>query len=157
MKRNIIIRILLILVITGILAGAVTGLYMYFMPHRDIQKSATDHKVSASELVSEFLNDIDKANRKYLSDDGESKILEVTGKVARISENFAGEKVVLLRNDTEKAGVSFTFMEETNHRVNSLEPEDIVTIKGVIRSGAYYDQELDMFVNVTVEKSDIID
>ena len=157
MKRKKIIRILLILVITGILAGAVTGLYMYFMPPRDIQKSATEHKVSASELVSEFLNDIDKANRKYLSDDGESKILEVTGNVARISENFVGEKVVLLRDYADDAGISFTFMEETNHRVNVLEPGDIVTIKGVIRSGAYYDQDLDMFVNATVEKSDIID
>jgi hypothetical protein len=130
---------------------------MYFMPARDIQRSATDYKVTASGLVSEFFSDIDKANRKYLSEDGESKILEVTGKIARISENFAGEKVVLLRDDFDKAGVSITFMEETNHRVNGLEPGDIVTIKGVIRSGAYYDEDLDMFVNVTIEKSDIID
>lgn len=157
MNRKKIIRILLIVFGAGILGGAGIGLYIYFMPPRDIQRSATDHNVSASDLVSEFLNDIDKANRKYLSEDGESKILEVTGKVARISENFAGEKVVLLRDDTDEAGVSFTFMEETNHRINGLEPGDIVTIKGVIRSGAYYDQDLDMFVNVTVEKSDIID
>jgi hypothetical protein len=157
MKRKKLIRILIIMAIAGVLAGGGIGLYMYFMPHRDIQKSPTDFEVSASGLVSEFLNDINGANQKYLSADGESKILEVTGTVARISENFNGEKVVLLKNDTDKAGVSCTFMDETNHRVNGLEPGGVVTLKGVIRSGAYYDKDLDIFVNVTVEKCDLVD
>jgi hypothetical protein len=145
------------LVVGGVLAGAGIGLYMYFMPHRDVQKSPTDYRITDSELVSEFLTDINGANQKYLAADGDSKILEVTGTVARISENFNGEKVVLLKSDTDKAGVSCTFMHETSHRVNNLEPGDEVTIKGVIRSGAYYDEDLDMYVNVTIEKSDIID
>jgi hypothetical protein len=157
MKRKKLIRILIIMAIAGVLAGGGIGLYMYFMPHRDIQKSVTDFEVSASGLVFEFLNDINGANQKYLSADGESSILEVTGTVARISENFNGEKVVLLKNDTDKAGVNCTFMKETNYRVNGLEPGGTVTLKGVIRSGAYYDQDLDMFVNVTVEKCDLVD
>ena len=156
MKRKKTLRILVILVIAGILAGGSIGLYMFFMPQRDIQKLPADFNVTESALVAEFLDDISSANRKYLAADGESKILEVTGRVARISENFNGEKVVLLKSDNDKAGVSCTFMHETNHRVNGLETGDMVTVKGVIRSGAYYDSDLDMYVNVTVEKSDLV-
>jgi len=156
MKRKKIIRVLIVLVVAGALIGVGAGLYMFFMPQRNVQNLPVDFQVTASDLTEEFLNDITSANQKYLSADGESKILEVTGKVSRISENFNGEKVVLLKDDDDKAGVSATFTHDTNQAVNELEPGDVVTIKGVIRSGAYYDQDLDMFVNVTVEKSDII-
>ena len=157
MKRKKTLRILVILVIAGVFAGGGIGLYMFFMPQRDTQKLPADYNVTASGLVAEFLDDIGSANRKYLAADGESKILEVTGTVARISENFNGEKVVLLKGDNDKAGVSCTFMHETNERVKGIETGDIVSIKGVIRSGAYYDEDLDMYINVTVEKSDLVD
>ena len=156
MKRKKIFRILAILIIAGVLVGGGIGLYMFFMPQRDIQKLPVDYNIAASDLVAEYLEDASSANRKYLSADGESKIIEVTGKVARISENFNNEKVVLLKSNNDKAGVSCTFMHETNHRVNGLETGDNVTIKGVIRSGAHYDNDLDMYVNVTVEKCDLV-
>ena len=157
MKRKKTLRILAILIVAGVLVGAGIGLYMFFMPQRDIRNLPADYNVNASGLVAEFLDDIGSANRKYLAADGESKILEVTGTVARISENFNGEKVVLLKGDNDKAGVSCTFMHETNERVIGIETGDIVSIKGVIRSGAYYDEDLEMYINVTVEKSDLVD
>ena len=92
MKRKKTLRILAILVIAGVLVGGGIGLYMYFMPQRDVQKLSADYNVTASGLVAEFLDDIGSANNKYLEADGESKILEVTGTVARISENFNDEK-----------------------------------------------------------------
>ncbi|MFP4366588.1 MAG: OB-fold protein [Bacteroidales bacterium] len=156
MKRKKIIRVLILLVVTGALIGGGAGLYMFFMPQRNVQKLPVDYQVTASELTEEFLNDISSANHKYLSADGESRILEVSGTVARVSENYNGEKVVLLKNDNDRAGVSATFTEETNSSVKDLEEGDVVTIKGVIRSGAYYDEDLDMFVNATVEKGDLI-
>ncbi len=157
MKRKKTLRILAILIVAGVLVGAGIGLYMFFMPQRDIRNLPADYNLNASGLVAEFLDDIGSANRKYLAADGESKILEVTGTVARISENFNGEKVVLLKGDNDKAGVSCTFMHETNERVIGIETGDIVSIKGVIRSGAYYDEDLEMYINVTVEKSDLVD
>ncbi|MFO7923047.1 MAG: hypothetical protein R6U58_05080 [Bacteroidales bacterium] len=156
MKRKKSLRILAMLFIAGILVGGGIGLYMFFMPQRDIQKLTADYNITATDLVAEFLDDISNANNKYLAADGESKILEVTGRVAKISENFNGEKVVLLKDEDDNAGVSCTFMHETNERVNGIETGDIVSIKGVIRSGAYYDEDLDMYVNVTVEKSDFV-
>ena len=36
-----------------------------------------------------------------------------------------------------------------------IDPGHEITIKGVIRSGAYYDEDLEMYVNVIIEKSDL--
>ncbi|NCU33283.1 MAG: hypothetical protein EOM23_10235, partial [Candidatus Moranbacteria bacterium] len=88
MKKRKILKIAAIVVAAGLVIGVSVGLYMYFMPHRDVQKSATDYKLSTSELVTEYLADGAAANKKYLAEDGNSKILEVTGTVARISEDF---------------------------------------------------------------------
>lgn len=156
MKRRKIFRILLIMVVAGGLTGGGIGLYMYFMPQRDIQKLPADYQVASSDLVAEFLNDINLANSKYLSADGESKILEIQGKVSRIAENFNGDRVLLLKDDHDKAGVNVTFTQATNNSVDMLAVGDVVTIKGVIRSGAYFDPDLDMYIHATVEKSDIV-
>ena len=157
MKKRKLFRILIILVVAGVLAGGGIGLYMFFMPQRDIQKLPADYYVASSELVSEFLTDINLANSKYLSSDGESKILEIQGNVARITENFNGEKVLLLKDTDDKAGVNAVFTQTTSNSARGVTIGDVVTIKGVIRSGAYFDPDLDMYVHVTVEKSDIIE
>jgi hypothetical protein len=157
MKREKMIpRTVAVIIIAGLLAGACVGLQNFLLSDWDVQKQSADYQVTTSELVAEFLEDGENARRKYLSDDGESMILEITGTVARISENFNNEKVVLLREEGDRAGVSCTFMQETNPGVAGLETGNVVTIKGVIRSGAYYDEDLDMYVNVIVNQSGIV-
>ncbi len=157
MNQKKLIKTIFIMTVAGIFIGGCVGIQSALMSERDVQKLPADYQVTASELTAEFLSDTDKARLKYLSDDGESEILEVTGKVARISENFNGEKVVLLKNDDNKAGVNCTFTHETNHTVNDIEIGDVVTIKGEIVSAAYYDEDLDIFVNVTLNKCGITD
>jgi hypothetical protein len=156
MKKKKLLKIILILVIAGVVIGGGAGLYMFFMPHRNVQKAATDYKLSGSALVVEYLTNWDNANAKYLAEDGDSKILEVTGTVDRISEDFSGRKVVLLRKRGDKAGVSCSFMPETNDQANTLKIGDVITIKGVIRSGASFDPDLDMYTHVVLEKSAIV-
>lgn len=156
MIRKKLIQKMFIMTIAGIFMGGCVGLQSYLLPDRDVQKLSADYQVTASELTSEFLDDLDKARLKYLSDDGESEILEVTGRVSRISESFNGAKVVLLKNDDDKAGVNCTFTHETNHSVNAIEVGDLVTIKGEILSVAYYDEDLEIFVNASLNKCDII-
>jgi hypothetical protein len=89
-KKKKIIKIGAIVVVAGIIAGLGIAWYMWNLPHRDVQAAATDYKVTASELVNEYINNWDGANAKYLATDGNSKVLEVTGTVARVSENFNG-------------------------------------------------------------------
>jgi hypothetical protein len=156
MKKKKIMKIAAVLVAAGLVMGVSVGLYLYFMPHRDVQKSATDYKLSASELVAEYLADGTAANKKYLAEDGNSKILEVTGTVARISEDFTGRKVVLLREKGDKAGVSCTFLPDATANVEKLTKGQKVTIKGVIRSGVSFDRDLDMYLNAVVDNSDVV-
>lgn len=152
MFKNKIIRNLLILVGAIILAGGAVGLYMFNMPHRDVGATKTDYTLSATDIVEEYLQDSHSANDKYLKEDGDSKILEIKGKIASISTDFNDQKVILLKNENAKAGVTCTFTKETNQSVENLKTGQVITVKGVIRSGASYDEDLEMYENVNLEK-----
>jgi hypothetical protein len=156
MKKNKLFRIAAIIGVSGLLIGGGIGLYMFNKPHRDVQGARTDYTLTASQLVSEYLEDNVAANQKYLSADGDSKVLEIAGEVWRISENFNGQKVVLLKGRQDKAGVSATFTSETNKNLDGIQPGQMVRIKGVIRSGASFDEDLGLYENVILDKSDIV-
>ena len=112
--------------------------------------------MDASELVLEYLANADLANEKYLEQEGDSKVIAITGTVSSIDEDLNHQKVVLLKNADENAGVSCTFMAVTNANATKLKPGDKVTIKGVIRSGAGYDEDLELYEDVIMEKCDVI-
>lgn len=140
----------------GILIAVSVALYMFNKPARDVQATNTDFSYQASEIVNEYLTDAKKANDKYLDEEGNSKVLEITGTVADISEDFNNQKVILLKGAKDKAGVSATFSKETNSHTQNIKVGDEITVKGVIRSGATYDKDLEMYENVTISKSDIV-
>ncbi len=156
MKKKKIIRIGIITAVAGIVIAGAVGLYMFNMPHRDVQSTEADFSLNSSEIVAEYLADASAANNKYLAADGDSKVLEVTGTVSKISEDFDGQKVVLLKAASDKAGVSATFTPETNANAEKLQVGQSITIKGVIRSGAAYDSDLELYENVILEKSDVV-
>lgn len=156
MKNKKILKIGLILFAAVIVIAGGIGLYLFNLPHRDVQASKSDFSVTTTQIVTEYLIDKDRANQKYLSSDGDSKILEVTGIVNKISEEFNGLKVVLLKSNEDKAGVSATFSVETRSNAASLQVGQTVTLKGVIRSGASYDEDLGLYENVILEKSDLL-
>lgn len=152
MKKKIIIVVALIA-----LSVIVYVAYLWFMPHRDVQSTKADAEVTASALVDEFLTDAGVANAKYLDAEGESKVLIISGEVAKIDTDQLGQKVLLLKsNPSDKLGVSCTFTVETNSQVSGVKIGDQIKIKGVIRSGAEYDEDLDLIINAVVEKSSIV-
>jgi hypothetical protein len=156
MKRKKIIKIGIITAVAGIVIAGAIGLYMFNMPHRDVLSAKADFSLTSSQIVTEYLTDASAANEKYLAADGDSKVLEITGKVNKISDDFDGKKVVLLKDDSDKAGVSATFTPETSANAAKLEVGQKVTLKGVIRSGAAYDSDLELYENVILEKSDVV-
>jgi hypothetical protein len=156
MKKRQIIKTGIIVAVAGIVIAVAVGLYMFNMPHRDVQSAKADYSLNSSEIVAEYLIDADAANSKYLAADGDSKVLEITGTVSKISEDFDGQKVVLLKSDSDKAGVSATFTPETNANTEKLQVGQSVTIKGVIRAGAAYDSDLELYENVILEKSNVV-
>lgn len=156
MKKKKIIKTIAIIGIAGILIGGGIGLYMFNMPHRNVQSASADYSLKSSEIVAEYLSNKDAANQKYLAADGDSKILEVTGTIAKISKDYNGNTVVLLKEADEFAGVSATFTPETNQNTKGLSTGQTITVKGVIRSGASYDEDLELYENVILEKSDLV-
>ena len=156
MTKKKIIRIVVIAVIGVTVIGASVVLYLFNKPHRDVQSATVDFTVASSALVEEYLTSAEKANEKYLSDEGNSKILAIKGKVHSISRDLNNQVVLLLKEEGDKAGVSCTFTAETNEHAKGLHPGKIITVKGVIRSGAGYDEDLELYEDVIVEKCDLI-
>jgi len=155
MSKKFFKRIGLVL-LAGFLIAVAVVLYLFNMPHRDVQAASVDYELAAAALVEEYLENAAGANEKYLNEEGESKILSVSGRVWAVEEDLNHQKVVLLKDTGAKAGVSCTFTRESSAHAASLKPGQVVTIKGVIRSGAGYDEDLDLYEDVILEKCDLI-
>lgn len=131
-------------------------LYQFQMPHRDVVSLDADYSISVNELVDEYLIDPIKANKKYLDAEGDSKILTISGRVATIEKDLGGYTVILLKGKNSKAGVKCTFTNETNNQTTNIKTGDQIMIKGVIRLGATYDADLQLYDDVILEKCNII-
>jgi hypothetical protein len=156
MNRKKIIRVALIVGLVGALSAAIVFAYVFFTPHRDVQSVRTDYQVTASKLVAEYLENSALANDRYLDEEGESKVFEVSGQVASITEDFNGQKVVLLKSATDKAGVSCTFLTTNSSQVESLTIGSKITVKGVITAGASYDEDLELFEHVLLDQCALV-
>lgn len=155
MKKKLFYRIFLVAIVLAA-AGGIYAYYLWNMPHRDVSAAEIDYHIQVTELVNEYLADEQKANTKYLDESGDSKILAVTGTVQRVSKNMNDEVVIILRETGDKAGVQFTFTHDTGNDVAGLQKGDIVTFKGVIHSGARYDEMMDLYLDAIVDKSLLI-
>jgi hypothetical protein len=153
MKKNY-IQWTIVMVLAGLFIGGGFAYYMYNKPHPNIQAASADYEILAEALVTEYLEDPQSANNKYLSK-GNAKVLLVSGTVLSISTDMNHNKVVLLKENGMKAGVSCTFMEHTNENAEKLKKDDSVTIKGIIRAGARYDEDLEFYEDVILEKCDV--
>lgn len=141
----------------GVLIALGVAYYMFNLPHRDVQAAQIDFRLSSTEIVNQYLADAPSANDKYLQEGGDSKILAITGKIFSIREDLNHQKVVLLKNAKEHAGVSCTFTKVAGVRVENLDIGQTITVKGVIRSGAGYDEDLGLYEDVILEKCDVIE
>lgn len=150
------LKLIGLILLGTLLIGLGIALYLFNMPHRDVVGTKADHALTAIEIVQEYLDNPDAANAKYLNDGGESKILAVTGTVRSIEEDMNRQKVILLKGDTAKAGVSCTFTPTTNIHVANVSIGQQITVKGVIRSGASYDGDMELYEDVILEKCDIL-
>ncbi|MDE3247442.1 MAG: hypothetical protein KGO82_02200 [Bacteroidota bacterium] len=142
-------RIAIIIIATVILALGL-GSWWWFQPHRDIRSASPDEAVQVNELTRAFISDPSSANAHYLSRDGNSKILLLTGPVYNISTNNAGEPVVLIKDDTAKMGVMATFFKDNSKEVQQLTKGMLIRVKGVITAGNSYDADLDLYDHATL-------
>lgn len=155
MKKKTIKRIGAGVLVIIIIAGSI-GAYMWFKPHRDVQATKAFAEMKSSELLQEFSADANAANAKYLSRDGNSKVLVVEGRVSKISANQSGEAVIVLKDEGAKVGVSGTFTLKTSPNTAGIKVGDIIKIKGAITTGNSYDADLDLYEHAVLVQCDII-
>ncbi len=146
MKKSI--KVLLIAILAGILIAGGIILYMYNMPHRDVIGEDAKFNIEAEQFVNEFMTNTSESNAKYLDN-----VVEVSGTVAEINEDQLKQKVVLLK--AGNSGVNCTFTLETNSAAENLSIGDKVKIKGIVRMGASYDEDLDLAEYAILEKCNI--
>lgn len=156
MEKKKLFKIGLTIVVVGFIVGVSIAIYLFNMPHRNISSAKADYSLSVSELVDEYLNDADLANEKYLSDDGESKILEVSGRIQSIENDLKGQTVVLIKSANSMAGVKATLDLSNEVRLDELIVGSNITIKGVIRLGASYDSDMEIYINAVLDKGIIL-
>jgi len=156
MTKRKISKIATIIVVVALLTGSGIVYYMFNMPHRDVQSSATDYKITVTELVNEYIANPNAANQKYLKDDGLSAILEIQGTIDKISQNLNGDTTILLTSIESPAGVKCTLIPFVNDRQHSIKEDDQVTVKGVIRAGTYFDEDFQRYEPVVMDQCAII-
>lgn len=145
----------LIIAAVIVVAGGTYAFYLFNLPHRDVVGAKADLTLPANALVNEFLTDAAAANAKYLDAEGDSKVLAVSGTVSAIETDLNGNTVVLLKESGAEAGVRCSFTAETNTQATGLKIGTTATIKGVIRSGAAYDEDLELYEHAVLEKCSI--
>lgn len=144
-NREKIIRIGVSVLTIVLLTTAGIVHYLVNMPHREVGASQSDYQLSTSSLVLEHLNNYQEANNKYLDEEGESKIPEISGTVISISEDFNKQKVILLKSSEDKAGVSCTLPGRKTSPLDRIRKGQTIHVRGVIRSGATYDEDLERY------------
>lgn len=145
-----------VLILTGILIGESIGAYMWFKPHRNVQSTEVYAEIKVKDLVNEFSNNNAAANEKYLSSDGNSKVLIVEGRVSRITKNQEGVNVLILKEKNAEVGVSATFTKETSAHVNGIKEGDVIRIKGAITAGNSYAKDLDLYEHAVLIQCDVV-
>ena len=156
MRKGKIIRMGVLAAFVAIIIGGSIGLYLFNMPHPNIELAKADYQITAASLVTEYLENAEVANEKYLAADGNSKILEVTGTVYGISTDFREQVVIVLKESSSKAGVSITFAQDTNAELAKIVQGDVITSKGVINSGAAYDTDVERYRDVVINRAYLI-
>jgi hypothetical protein len=114
-------RLLLLIIGMIFLIGAVTYMFVWNKPHRDVA-SEKGIAISADAIVAEYNADEKAADAKYLN-----KTIEVKGTVAKVEKNQDGQATVLFASADPMSSVFCTMRDKEV----SLESGATVTVKGI--------------------------
>jgi hypothetical protein len=120
-KRIIIGGIVVVIMVTAIYAW-----YQYNRTVEGLSAVRADYSINASALISEFVNNEDSANKKYLN-----KILSVKGMIKSI-EAGQGAGTIVLGDTTDMSGVRCVLDSSAHSMTASLQQGAVITIKGAI-------------------------
>ena len=144
------------LLITGsllIITIVILGVMFIYQPHRDVANAKTDYIFPVETLVLEYLKDEKAANKKYLSSDGQSKIIMIEGFINNLTTIKEGRSILILKGEKQNTGMQCLL--EIGESIENLHVGDKIKVKGVLRAGPGYDEDLEMYENGYLEKCSI--
>jgi len=153
-KKKAIKKIVLATLVVCLIIGSYFTYDVFFRPHRDVKNTKADFAINAANLVDEYLANADKANLKYLSEDGDSKIFEVEGRVDQVFKNQKNQDVVLLKGEGKELGVQCTFI--LGESIIGIEVGSQIKVKGKIEQGASYDTDLEIGDDVIIGECSLV-
>lgn len=145
-KKTVLFSILGIL-----LTAAAIGYIMYNKKHFSVESTTPVAEISAVELHKTFSSDTTLANTKFIGDEVNQKVIQVTGEVSEIKKDQQGSTIILLKTGTDAAYINCTL---------ELKPDSItigksITIKGIC-TGYNYDAEMGIPGDVILTRCFII-
>lgn len=100
-------KLIPIVILIAAIIGGTVAYRLYNKPHRDIASEEAAFSLTADALFDAFEADEAAANAKYLD-----KVVKVTGEVAEVTENSAGQAVITITAaNAMLGGVSATMQE----------------------------------------------
>lgn len=142
MKRTI---YTLVLIIILIVAGTV--FYVYYKPHRNVESEKPMIVVDGNDLFKKYTENEKLADSLYLN-----KLIQVKGEVGEIIKDQKGERVIVLKGETDIFGVVCSIDEsdlDNRRKAASVKVGDVITVKGIC-SGFDSDVKLNNCVIVEI-------
>jgi len=90
----------------ALLAGAASGVYLYTLKPKDLEKVKPDYVMTSAELQRSFEEDEVAATAKYVN-----KIIEVSGDVSSVTSGENNSLNISLKTDSDLSSVICTFPE----------------------------------------------
>lgn len=114
-----------IILAAAAVVGVGTGVYLWYKPHKNMERAKADLTLSATDLMADFNNDESAANAKYLD-----KVVAVKGAVQSINDNN-GVVTISLEAGDDFGAVSCELDNQTKQPRTNFAPGDVVTLKGI--------------------------
>ena len=128
----------------ALLIGGGIGYYMWNKPHEAIGKP--DIALTATEIMAEFDKDEAEAMKKYVGHDGNTIVVQVSGKIADVKNDTSGITIALDTGDPIN-GVSCVLDRFTKHPHTDFKVGEDIKLKGLC-TGKLSDVVLDRCVEV---------
>jgi hypothetical protein len=125
-------RLVLIIIAAVILVASTTAYLLWNKPHKNV-KDAVSVEVAATDLYSIFITDSIKAKALYTD-----KVVQVSGKIAKLSINQEAQQVILFETGVAGAYINCTMEEKTT----GFNEGDKIILKGIC--SGYISGDIDM-------------
>ena len=115
----------MLIVLSLIIISLLFVLNLYNKPFINVNNSKANLKVTAQELLNDYHEDENLANKKYVDN-----IIEVKGEIAEISIS-RGNSIITLKDSNGLSSIKCHMGPENNLNVLKLRKDNQITIKGI--------------------------